>query len=119
MIIKKNCVFLKKGVNPEELTKFGFKTWNEGASYFSEVVGKFDVLRWYANTRRFVLEFPLCTSARIVKRYMGDLFQREIVEIKPTYEWVAIIGRWQNYPNSKKARIEEKLNKLNGREELE
>lgn len=31
--------------------------------------------------------------------------------------WLAIIGRWQNYPPEKRDRIEAKLDKLNGLEE--
>ena len=117
MIIKTKCVFLKKGVDPKILEEYGFTTLNEGKSYCVDVAGRFDVLMWYADTRRFVLKYPKVTSARIIKRYIGDLFQKGIFEIKPFYSYLCIIGRWQNWSYEKLERIEQKLRKLNGMEE--
>ena len=119
MIIKTKCVFLKKGVNPKTLEEYGFRTLNEGQSYYVDLTGRFINLMWYANTRRFVLKYPKVTSARIVKRYIGDLFQKDLVEIKPCYECLCIIGRWHNWSDEKRERIEQKLIKLNGMEENE
>lgn len=119
MIIKTKCVFLKKGVNPKILEEYGFRTLNEGRSYYSDVATKFDCMMWYADTRRFVLKYPKVTSARIVKRYIGALFQKELVEIKPFYECLCLIGRWQNWSDEKRERTEQKLIKLNGMEEKE
>lgn len=118
MIIKTKCVFLKKGVDPKILEEYGFRTLNDGESYCADVTGRFINLMWYAETRRFVLKYPKVASARIIKRYIGDLFQKDIVEIKPFYECLCLIGRWQNWSYEKQERIEQKLIKLNGLEKM-
>ena len=47
-----------------------------------------------------------------VKDYLNELVEDGIVELRTNYEWWAIIGRWQDYPQKKKDRIQAKLDKL-------
>ena len=40
-----------------------------------------------------------------------DLIEEDLVEIKYNYEWWALIGRWQNYSNKKRAKINAEIEK--------
>ena len=118
MIIKQKSVFLKEGIDPKILTEFGFVTFN-GESYELGSIGA-SALVWYPNTRRFVYRTASWFkdgNAKKTKKMLGPLFEKGLVEIKPYYYWLAIIGRWQDYPPEKWERIEAKLDKLNGMEE--
>ena len=115
MIVKIKSYFLKDNVNPDVLTNYGFITLNDGDSYW-----KYDLLKngfeiaFYKDTRRFsYFNFAKSARAKKVKKYILDLIQDDLVEIKNNYEWWAFIGRWQNYSAGKIKRIKDKLEKLN------
>jgi len=119
MIVKMKCVFLKKDVDPKILEDYGFVPISSREAYYASLASsRYIEIRWYAETRRFVLKYPVEKRAKIVKRYLGDLFQKGIVEIKPFYECLCLIGDWRNWSYEKRERIERKLRKLNGMEEL-
>jgi hypothetical protein len=115
MIVKIKSYFLKDNVNPDVLTNYGFITLNDGDSYW-----KYDLLKngfeitFYKDTRRFsYFNFAKSARAKKVKKYILDLINNDLVEIKNNYEWWAFIGRWQNYSADKIKRIKDKLEKLN------
>ena len=115
MIVKIKSYFLKDNVNLDVLTNYGFITLNDGDSYW-----KYDLLKngfeiaFYKDTRRFsYFNFAKSARAKKVKKYILDLIQDDLVEIKNNYEWWAFIGRWQNYSAGKIKRIKDKLEKLN------
>ena len=119
MIIKTKCCFLKKEVDAKILEQYGFETLNDGHSYWLDLSidneKEFDYLMigFYKDTRRFVLKYPKITSYKKVKPYIRKLFVDNLIEIKPMYEWLAIVGSYRNYSEAKRAKIEAKLNKLN------
>ena len=117
MIVKIKCCFLKKDIDSKELEKYGFFTLNDGKSYWKDYGNveddKWFQIGWYAETRRFVYKYPKMTSYRFLKKHIKDLLNAGIVEVKPMYEWWAIIGRWQDYSDEKLERIENKIIKLN------
>lgn len=120
MIVKTKCVFLKQGIQGETLRLYGFETSNSGESYWRYVIptDPFEgIVVWYADTRRFVYKYPKMTSAKRVIPYIQDVYDDNLAEVRPYYEWVAIIGRWQNYSDEKQERILKKLDKLNGDEQ--
>ena len=117
MIIKIKSWTLKKDFRPEDLEKYEFKR-NYCGNYTRNVNG-LDYIIYYRESQRFVLR-TVCWRegrARKVGKYIVDLRLFNLVEKKPFYEWLAIIGRWQNYPPEKRERIEAKIDKLNGMEE--
>ena len=119
MIIKTKCCFLKENIEPQILEDYGFATSNNGETYYLEIPKKdyTDLLFWYKETRRFVYKYPKRENVRFVEKYVRKLIIDGLVEIKPVYEWLAIIGDYRNYSDKKKRKIEEKLNKLNSRYE--
>lgn len=118
MFVKDKCLFLKKGIDGSELEKYGFHTLNEGCSYWLVLDDRFNQIGWYSNTRRFVFKYPGNVKARFILKKIRDRIPVEWLEIRPVWEWISIIGRWQDYPAKKLERIENKLRKLN-KEELE
>ncbi len=113
MIVKMKSYYLKKDIKPEELIKYGFAQCGDNYSKALKDLGC-DV-RYYNDTRRIVyVDYPWKDGrGRKVKDYINDLIKDGLVELKINYEWWAIIGRWQNYSQKKKDRIQMKLNRLN------
>ena len=118
MIVKLKCCFLKKGISPVELKKYGFETLNSGGSYTRVVSGLFDYVIFYNSTRRFIYQPFKISKARKVKKLIKDLVKAGLIEIRPCYEWLAIIGKWQNYSIEKLERIEKRIEELNKKQEL-
>lgn len=112
MIIKTKCCLLKKGINPSILEQYGFETVNDGHSYWRDIED-FCRIGWYHDTRRFVYKYPRRVKAKKVSKYIKDLLDAGLVEIKYFYEYLVIFGRWQNFSDKKLARINDKLDKLN------
>ncbi len=113
MIKRMKSYYLKKDINPEELVKYGFEKC--GDNYSKGLKGLARDIRYYDNTRRIVfVDYPWKEArGRKVKDYINDLIKDGLVELRINYEWWAIIGRWQNYSQKKKDRIQAKLDKLN------
>lgn len=113
MIVKIKSYFLKENIPYEKLEEFGFKDSGNG-NYCKDA-------EWYAwiccykDTRRFsYVDIPYKNAkTRKVKKFILRLIDEELVEIKTNYEWHSIIGRWQNYPDEKIERIQNKLDQLN------
>ena len=105
MIVKIKSYYLKKDVNPTELVKYGFEKCGDNYSKALKDLGC--DIRYYNDTRRIVfVEYPWKESrGKKVKKYIKDLIDAELVELKTNYEWWAIIGRWQNYSQKKKDHI--------------
>lgn len=116
MYIKTKCCFLKEDIDPKVLKKYGFNTSNKGKSYSKDIEGdKLGFIMWYKDTRRFVYKYPKRTSYKFLRKYLVRLIQDGLVEVKPMYEWLAIVGRWQDYSLEKKALIEAKLEEKNNK----
>lgn len=113
MIVKMKSYYLKKDIKPEELIKYGFVQL--GNNYSKDLICSTVDIRYYNDTRRIVfVDYPWKDArGRKVKDYINDLIKDGLVELKINYEWWAIIGRWQNYSQKKKDRIQAKLDKLN------
>lgn len=113
MIVKMKSYYLKKDVNPTELIKYGFISI--GNNYSKDLNRLGCDIRYYDDTRRIVfVDYPWKEARGCkVKRYINDLITAGLVELKINYEWWAIIGKWQNYSQKKKDRIQMKLNRLN------
>lgn len=111
MYIKSQCAYLKEGVNPEELEKYGFRRIKENGNYVRDV----DIFNWvtkYNDTNRFVFKHPRTTNYKKVKRYIKDLIDVGLVVKKPCWEWLSIFGRYQNYSQKKIDKIKKRLNEL-------
>ena len=116
MYIKSKCCFLKENVTPKVLEKYGFNTSNKGKTYSKDIEGdKLGFIMWYEDTHRFVYKYPKRTSAKFLHKYLVRLIQDGLVEVKPMYEWLAVVGRWQDYSLEKKALIEAKLEEKNNK----
>ena len=113
MYVKLKCCFLKKEIDPRILEGYGFKTLNEGKSYWLPL-GNFKEMGWYADTRRFVIKYPKTTWYKKTQKHLKPLIANGLVEIRPTYEYWVFIGRWQNFSEKKLQRIENKIKKLEG-----
>lgn len=113
MIVKVKSYYLKNDINPTELIKYGFVQF--GNNYSKDLICSTCDIRYYDDTRRIVfIDYPWKDArGRKVKHYINDLIKDGLVELKINYEWWAIIGRWQNYSQKKKDRIQAKLDKLN------
>jgi len=113
MIVKMKSYFLKENVPYKKLEEFGFK--NSGNGNYCKDAEWYAWICCYKDTRRFVYADIPYKNAKVkkVKKYIARLIDHELVEIKTNYEWWAIIGRWQNYSQKKKDRIQDKLDKLN------
>ena len=116
MYIKTKCCFLKEGVDPKILIKYGFNTSNKGKSYCKDTgEDNLSLIFWFKETNRFVYKYPKRTSYKFLYKHLIRLIQDGLVEVKPTYEWLAIVGRWQDYSLEKKALIEAKLEEKNNK----
>ena len=115
MYVKMKSYFLKQDVKPEELVKYGFEKC--GDNYSKKLEGLARDIRYYHNTGRIIfVDYPWKESRyRKVKKYISDLIKDGLVELKVNYEWWAIIGRWQDYNEEKKARIETEIDRRNNR----
>ena len=113
MIVKTKCYFLKKDVNPEILTKYGFETFNDGESYWLKEIPSYFGIAYYNDTRRFVDYFRRSGRIKYTKPFIEDLIKDGLVEKGYYYMWYAIIGRWQNYSQSKLERIYKRVERLN------
>lgn len=113
MIVKMKSYYLKKNIEPKELEHYGFEKC--GDNYSKKVEGLACDIRYYHDTRRIVyVDYPWKEGRdRKVKHHINDLIKAELVELKVNYEWWAIIGKWQNYSQKKKDRIQTKLDRLN------
>ena len=113
MYVKLKSYYLKKDIDPEILTNYGFR--KTGDNYTKDITEFIDI-RFYHDTRRIVfVDYPYKNASyRKVRKYIQDLINSYLVEIKTNYEWWVLIGRYQNYSERKRNRIEAKLNELNG-----
>lgn len=108
MYVKIKSYFLKPQVCPEELKRRNF------GEYFTRDIDNVSWVVYYKETGRLAVRRVVReTAARKVRKYITDLIEDGLVEIRPIWEWWAIIGRWQNYDDDKKAKIEAELNKRN------
>lgn len=112
MFIRIKSYYLKPGFDIKVLKRYGFN------KYGTRDISGDKWLKYYEDTRRFaIIDCPRKeTRARIVKRYIKDLIKVGLVAVKPTWEWIAIVGRWQDYSDEKLAKIEAKLKKLQEKE---
>lgn len=114
MYITIKCLYLKSDIDPKVLEQYGFVTLNGGASYWLELdVNEFEFIAWYAETRRFVFKYPKRTNARYVKKVVRKYLKEfsdllETTCVRPTVEWLNILGSWHDYSDEKKERIEQK-----------
>ena len=113
MFVKMKCYRLKKDVDVKTLEEYDFKK-NSFGNYTRTINGE-DYIIYYADTKRFVLRIFIAREgrARKVGKYIKDLINHDLVEKVTFWEWWTFIGRWQNYPDEKIQRIEDKLDKLN------
>lgn len=114
MYIKSKCCFLKEDINPNVLCKYGFKTTNGGKSYHKDISLN-ELIMWYKDTRRFVFKYPKTTNFKKLRKYLNRLMLDNLIEVKPMYEWLAIIGRYQDYSPEKMERINKELDKRNNK----
>ena len=113
MIVKMKSYYLKKNIEPKELEHYGFEKCGDNYSKSLKDLGC--DIRYYNDTRRIVyIDYPWKDGrGRKVKDYINELIKDGLVELKINYEWWAIIGKWQNYSQKKKDRIQAKLDRLN------
>jgi len=116
MYVKIKCYRLREGIPVSDLEDYGFS--KNLAGNYTRTVNGVDYVIYYTDTKRFV--FRPCVwrvaKARKVAKYIQDLICDDLVEKVNFYEWLAIIGRWQDYPQEKIDKIEKRLNELNGTE---
>ena len=115
MIVKIKSYFLKDGIDPSALIRYGYEKC--GDNYNKELVESYfsKSIRCYGNTRRFAyVDYPVRDArSRKVKKYIADLIEDGIVELRTNYEWWQFIGSVRNLSEKKRDMIEAKLNKLN------
>lgn len=108
MYIKLKCCFLKKDIDPVVLGKYGFFTLNDGLSYWRNI-GEFNFITFYHDSRRFTFRYPKKNWYKTVRKYIRDLIEAELIEIKPMWEyWSFGEVSWQ-----RQEKIEAKLERLN------
>lgn len=120
MIVKIKSYFLKDGIDPSALARYGYEKC--GDNYDKELVEFYfsKSIRCYGNTKRFsYVDYPVRDArSRKVKKYIADLIRDGIVELRINYEWWQIIGNYHNLPEKKLEKIKAKLEKLNNLEVL-
>lgn len=118
MYVKIKCYRLKEGIPVSDLEDYDFKL-NAAKNYVRTIDGvDYDYIIYYTDTKRFV--FRICvwreSRAKKIAKYIQDLILDDLVEKVIFWEWLTIIGRWQDYPQNKIEKIEKRLNELNGTE---
>lgn len=114
MYIKTKCCFLKDGIDPKNLERYGFVTLNKGESYYKDINdNSCSCLMWYKETRRFVYKYPKKTSYRSIRKYLTRLLRDDLIEVKPMYEWLTIIGNYHNFSYEKRHFIEANVERKN------
>lgn len=111
MYVKEKSYYLKKEINPKILQEqFGFD------EDYARKIGEYDWIKYYSNTGRFAIPVSFhyrIGSARKTKKYLTDLIEADLVEVKCKWFWLAIIGKWQNYSEEKIAKIDKEIDRRN------
>ena len=107
MYITTKCLYLRPEISGEQLIQFGFKTLNNGKSYWLDLNNLFDMIGWYADTRRLVFKFPRRTDAKYVSQFLSEEILK-LTYVRRTVEHLTIFGSWHNYSEKKLNRIKQK-----------
>lgn len=110
IFIEKSC-YLKAGIDSEVLRKYGFMSYNNGKSYWFDLVKEIGKsIAYYDETRRFVIRYPGYRDGkyRHVLKYIKILKQKDLIEIRKTAIVVNMnpFTNYRNWPDEKREKWE-------------
>lgn len=117
MIVKRKAYFLKNNIDTKKLEEFGFHTVNN-ESWHRDINEDYKI-SFYKDSRVFKkkISWRLDGNWTVkIKDHIQDLIKHNLVEIRNYYYYLCIFGRWQNWNDKKKKRIENKLQNLQEKE---